>query len=249
MNRKVLVFSIALEGYAQLFKPCIKTQREYCKKHNFNYVLINKSPRALLPTEAAWLKIFLLRAALKSNYDWIAFIDADCEIRPHTPAFPEELKKYDLQKIFMSHGFSGRINSGVIFIKNSEEAYNYLDKVIKNGDDPVPKEDRAPYENGHMISYGKDNPDIKIINAVNWNNNSELNKESYIQHYSGGPLRSTYLKKHNDLWFFYRQLRRIMNLKNRFKNKPKNTSMAQINNLLDYYKERYPAFNNLSLDE
>ncbi|TQI71556.1 galactosyl transferase GMA12/MNN10 family protein [Gramella sp. Hel_I_59] len=240
MHSKVLVFSIALEGYSSLFKPCIKTQQDYCKKHNFQYLLIDKTPRMLLPTEAAWLKLFLLRTALQCHYEWVAFIDADCEVRPRTPSFIEEMEKLSEKKIFMSHGFSGRINSGVIFMKNSREALSYLDEVIKNGDKPVAKEDKAPYENGHMIAFGKNNPDIEIIDAEKWNNNSKLNDESFIQHYSGGVLRGKYLEKHSTLRFLFHQKKRLTNLKNFFKNKPNSTSMAEIESLLDYYNIKFP---------
>lgn len=239
-KNKVLVFSIALEGYSGLFKPCIKTQREYCEKHGYKYILIDRTPRTLLPTEAAWLKLFLLCEALKCKYEWVSFIDADCEIRPHTPPFHQELKEYHAQKIFMSHGFSGRINSGVIFMKKSKEASNYLEEVIKNGDKPVPEIDKAPYENGHMIAYGKDNPDIKILDAVKWNNNSDLNKQSYIQHYSGGPLRRKYLETNSLSWFIFKQRKRLWNLKNRFVKKSTSTSMAKINSLMEFYKKEYP---------
>lgn len=240
MNKNVLVFSIALEGYSGLFKPCINTQQEYCKKHGYRYILIDNTPRTLLPTEAAWLKIFLLREALKCNYEWLAFIDADCEVRPHTPSFPEELNRENSKKIFMSHGFSGRINSGVIFMKNSREALSYLEKVIKNGDDPVAKEDQAIYENGHMIAYGKNNPNVEIIDAIKWNNNTELNDNSYIQHYSGGPLRRKYLEANSRRWFIFKQRKRLINLKNRFERKSRSTSMAEINSLMGFYKKEFP---------
>jgi hypothetical protein len=242
MNDKVLVFSIALEGYSGLFKPCIETQRAYCKAHGFTYILVDKSPRTLLPTEAAWLKIFLLREVLKAGYKWVAFIDADCEIRPHTPSFREYFEEYGTnQNIFLANGFSGRINSGVIFMKFSVEALDYLDTVIKNGDHPVSEEDKAPYENGHMIAYGKNNPNIHIIESKKWNNNSRPDKNSYIQHYSGGILRQLYLNEHKNLHFLFKQKKRLWNLKNRFKKVNKTTtSMNEMNFLLNFYRKKFP---------
>ncbi len=115
-KKKVLVFSIALEGYLQLFKSCLDSQREYCKRYGIEFLLIEEAPRKLQPFEAAWLKIFLLRSALKGDYEWIAFLDADCEVRNHAPFFVSEFtEKYKGKSLFMSHGFSERINSGVIF--------------------------------------------------------------------------------------------------------------------------------------
>lgn len=246
MNKeKILVFSIALEGYSQLFKNCISSQKKYCEKYDLDYVLVNKSPRKLLPTEAAWLKLFLLRAALKTNkYNWIAFIDADCEIRDFSPLFINELNKYDdIKSVFMAHGFSGRINSGVILLKNKPGALKYLNDVINNGDIPVPMEDEALYENGHMIYYGKTNPAVQILESVKWNNNQTIDEKSFIQHYSGGILREQYLKKHPYRKSFYKIWKRLKRYYSNLSTRRTKTSMKEINNLIPYYKKTYQEFN------
>lgn len=246
MNKeKVLVFSIALGGYSQLFKNCISSQRNYCKKFNLDYVLVNKSPRKLLPTEAAWLKLFLLRTALNTNkYSWIAFIDADCEIRDFSPLFLTDFKKYDDSKsVFLAHGFSGRINSGVILLKNSQEALKYLNNVINNGDIPVPIEDQALYENGHMIHYGKTNQTVQILESLKWNNNQTITETSYIQHYSGGILRELYLKEHPFRNLVYKIQKRLKRFYYTFSSRTTQTSMQVINSLIPYYTKIYPPFN------
>lgn len=242
-EKKILVFSIALEGYSNLFKDCIRSQKEYCKKYGFNYILINKAPRNLLPKEAAWLKLFLLQAALKCDYEWIAFIDADCEIRTHTPSFVNVLQKYKKEKsVFMAHGFSGRINSGVIFMRNSRESIYYLELVINNGDQEVPMEDKALYENGHMIHYGKNNPYVQIIEAEKWNNNFCLLEDSYIQHYSGGILREKYLKERPISKLRYKTFKRLRNRINNIFGARSKTSMKEIQSLIFYYSKKYKGF-------
>lgn len=241
-KRDILVFSIALQGYSSLFSNCIKTQRNYCSRFGYDYILVDRSPRPLLPAEAAWLKIFFLKEALKCKYKWIAFIDADCEVKGHAPSFVEELEKYGEQKkIFMSHGFSGRINSGVIFLKNSKGAMEYLERVIQNGDNEVGREDEAPYENGHMIKYGKNNPHVQIIDAVQWNNNFTLDHSSYIQHYSGGILREKYLQERPFTKSKYLFMRRIRNKIRILFSTNTTTSMAEIHSLLPFYLKRYPG--------
>ena len=243
-NRDVLVFSIALEGYSNLFSGCIRSHHNYCSNHNFHYVLVDKAPRPLKSTEAAWLKIFLLRSALNCQYKWIAFIDADCEIRDHAPSFVEDLRQFRNDKsIFMATGFSGRINSGIVFLKNTADAIDYLEKVIRNGDNEVPDEDKALYENGHMIHFGKNNPHIQLIDSIKWNNNSHLDKGSYIQHFSGGKLRKHYLgnqdsskKKKNPFSAGIQKIRR------RFPPKKVEAKMQEIGSLLPFYLENYPVF-------
>ncbi len=246
MNKeKTLVFSIALKGYSQLFKNCISSQRKYCEKHGMDYVLVDKSPRQLLPIEAAWLKLFLLREALYTNkYNWIAFIDADCEIRDFSPSFILDLVKYDPSKsIFLAKGFSGRINSGVIILKNTSEALLYLNNVINNGDLPVPKEDEALYENGHMIHFGKSNPAVQIMEWEEWNNNHDINKNSFIQHYSGGILREQYLKRYPIRTWSNKTIKRFKRYFFIFSDLPQITSMQHIGSLIPFYLKNHTEFN------
>lgn len=243
VKKETLVFSIALEGYSKLFESCIQTQRNYCSRWGFTYLLVDEAPRRLLPAEAAWLKLFLLKAALDNEYKWIAFIDADCEIRDHTPSFIEEMAKFqDHKSIFMGSGFSGRINSGVIFMKNSAEALGFLEKVIKNGDEGVPDEDKALYENGHIIHYGKGNPHVQIIDSQKWNNNTSFDKTSYIQHYSGRKLRGLILDQRSTpkkKSLFNRMSGKI---KTKFRFKKKTPTMQRISSLLPFYLKKYNAF-------
>lgn len=194
---KGFVFSIALEGYEKTFSACIESQREYCLKHNYQFVLINTSPRKMKPKEAAWIKIPLILASLETGYDWVAFIDSDCEIRENTPPFDEYFTEYTGKSIFMATGKSGRLNSGVIFIKNEPAAISYFKTILANADYTVPSEDRTSFENGHIIHYGKGNNDIYTLDHTIWNNNSLLDDTSYIQHYSSGILRDWFYTKHN----------------------------------------------------
>ena len=196
--QKTLVFSIALNGYSHLFKECIESQKKYCQKFDFHYSLIKKTPYPLTNTDSAWLKLYLMSEAAKMDFEWILFIDADCEIREHCPDFRKFMAQSNSKaSIFMAHGFSGRINSGVIFLKNTLPAVSFLNKIIKHRYDEVPADDKALYENGHVIHFGKNNPDVEIISNRLWNNNIEFDEKSYIQHYSGGILRNNILKNIN----------------------------------------------------
>jgi hypothetical protein len=206
-----LVFSIALNGYSILFKDCLESQKKYCQKFDFQYSIVEKTSYPLTNTDTAWLKLYLLREALKLGFKWIAFIDADCQIREKCPDFRKfMIGTNPMASMFMAHGFSGRINSGVIFFRNKPEARNFLNQVIKHRYDNIPEENQALYENGHIIHFGKNNPDIQIIDNTLWNNNYEINNTSFIQHYSGGILRHRYLKKNKIRAFVYNVHKKIM---------------------------------------
>jgi hypothetical protein len=195
MQRNTLVFSIALGGYDRPFADCLESQAAYCRRWGYQYTVVREAPRTLRPIEAAWLKIALLRAALGHGYRWVAFLDADCEVREHAPAFVDFLSALAPTKtIFLAPGFKGRINSGVIFLRNAPSSKELLDTVIANADYPVPKEYRTAFENGHMIHFGSNHPAVHMLEHRLWNNNSEMDPSSYIQHYSGFTLRSSYLE-------------------------------------------------------
>lgn len=245
-NNKTLVFSIALGGYSSLFKKCINSQKKYCAQFNFKYILIDKSPCSLSPEESAWLKLFLLKEALKSNYKWVAFLDADCEVRSHTPSFIQILEE-SRKSIFMCHGFSGRINSGVIFLKNNSESFSYLDIVLNNVDKEIPEEDKALYENGHMIHFGKNNSNIQILDSKKWNNNMYFDPKSYIQHYSGGILREKYLKNHPVSKEKFRLRKALKSLMLKFLSKNKSKGIENLNSILTYYLKKYPQLNKNSI--
>jgi len=257
--KDVLVFSIALEGYSRLFRRCLETHKRYCNRFEYDYVLIDEAPRSLRPAEAAWLKIALMSAALKSDkYNWVAFLDADCELRETTPDFSHTFNERE-ESIFMAPGYSGRINSGVIFAKSSIDSVRFFQQVIDASDSEVPEEDQAPYENGHMIFFGKKSPDVQLIDRHKWNNNSVLSKESYIQHYSNGKLRSHFMKnlapvefrwgsKHDEsqrtlVDIFRRLTHRVGNKLLRLlgltrSHKPISASLDE---LMPYYEDNYPT--------
>lgn len=255
MNNKVLVFSIALEGYEHLFRSCIQTHMDYCKLHQYEYVLVNQAPRRLCPSEAAWLKIPLMKAALEGGYEWVAFLDADCDVRSHTPRFSQYLNSLDKDKsIFMAPGLSGRLNSGVIFARRQSSSLAFLDTILMDVDDKVPPEDHAPYENGHIIHHGKNNPAIYMLEHQLWNNNSKLNRESYIQHYSGGPLRRWYrenrapVERQSYFESLLQKVARKFSIE-RFSAKPQAIPASQsIDELMPYYQKKYPAFGRVLLN-
>lgn len=192
---KPLVFSIAVGSYKSLFESCIRTHRAYSARWGYEYLLVEHLPRAVLATEASWLKIGLIRAALENGYPWVGFIDADCDVRRHAPSFVERFAAIGSAKsVFLAPGISGRLNAGVIFARNSPEAIAFFREVEGLSDCEVPAPgDRAPYENGHVIHCAKNNPSVGVLIHKEWNNNSVMDRRSYIQHYSGGPLRQWYL--------------------------------------------------------
>lgn len=191
MPRRFLVFSIATNGFDVAYRCCIETQRRYARANGYDHVLV-RTPYFVWHFSAhdsAWLKIPLILGALSRNYEWILFVDADCEIRPTCPPIQsvERLGK----AIYVANGFSGRPNAGVIIVKQSREAIEFFRRLLQAADDSdIPAEDRAPYENGHFIHYAKNCDAIQIIDSA-WNNNRDACLPDFVRHYTG-PLKGAY---------------------------------------------------------
>ena len=60
-----VVFSIATNGYEEVFKDCLDSQRDYCKRYGLNYCLIQGCPPwGINAHDSSWLKIPALKFLL-----------------------------------------------------------------------------------------------------------------------------------------------------------------------------------------
>ena len=183
----VLVFTLAFNGYDRLYGSCIKLQQAYAARYGYQYALLNQPRWTPLTREAAWAKIWLIRKALLDGWDWVFFIDCDAAPQPDAP--PVQSLEEPGKDLFLAPGFSGRVNSGVMILKNSAGTLRFIEDIIENCEKPVPKEDALSWgENGHVIHYSKKHPGLKLLHH-RWNNNRDPELDDYIRHYSNGPMR------------------------------------------------------------
>ena len=186
-NDSVLVFTLAFNGYDRLYGSCIKSQRDYASRHGYHYALLNQPRWTSLTREAAWAKIWLIRKALLDGWGWVVFIDCDAAPQPDAP--PVQSLEEPGKDLFLAPGFSGRVNSGVMILKNSAGTLQFIEDIIENCEKPVPKEDALSWgENGHVIHYSKKHSGLKLLHH-RWNNNRDPELDDYIRHYSNGPMR------------------------------------------------------------
>jgi hypothetical protein len=190
MSNDVLVFSIATNGYGLKYGRCIDSHREYARINGYNYVLVDR-PHLVWPFPAhdsAWLKIPLILAALARGYDWVLFLDADCEVRPGCPRV--ETVQRPGKVVYAANGHSERPNSGVIIVRNSPDAVAFFRRLLDEADDVevIPTQDRAPYEKGHFIHYSKQLPSFDSLDS-RWNNTNDLRVRDFGRHYIG-PMRA-----------------------------------------------------------
>jgi hypothetical protein len=185
-----LIFSIATNGYDKHFAGCLQSQRRFAEKVGAQYwVATGAPPWKISAHQSAWLKIPLCLHALKLGYDEVCFLDSDCEVRiidwPWSEAKP-------LGDVRVAHDFSGRINAGVIFVRNTLKANQLLKKVLQSAWVPgwlLPMEDRNAYENGHVIHHWKNETGVQMMDPrLNWAT-EDGQENALIRHYGGWTAR------------------------------------------------------------
>lgn len=190
-----------MNGHQFFYKKNIKSQQIYAEKNGYEYICVKKPSITHMGKECAWLKISLIIIALQKNYDWVVFLDADVSVQPDTPPITdiEIEKKY----LYVAKGYSNRINSGVLIIKNNNESALFFTNIMNNIDTEIPPDDDVGWgENGHIIHFSKQVDFIYYLDKK-WNNNSDPTLDDYMRHYSHGPIKTLFTPSFFDKTLFY----------------------------------------------
>lgn len=184
--RETLVFSVALNGYQWRYQKLLNSHREYAASRGYDHIAITRPSFSLLGMEVAWLKVRVIIEALRAGYQNILFLDADTRIKHDAP--PIEHCYSEDYCIYAAKGFSGRYNSGVILIRNTNESLDFFSRLLRIATRPVPEEDSVGWgENGHFIYLANRNSNVGELDS-RWNNNHTPQLIDYVRHYSHGPL-------------------------------------------------------------
>ena len=187
----ILIFSIATNGYDRHFERHLASQRCLADAMNAtHWVVMGSPPWGISAHDSAWLKVPLLLRALSLGYRWVLFLDADCEVRVLKSPF-DGLDDGE-GAIYLCRDFSRRMNSGMILAHNSGAARRLLRKLMISSLVPgflLPWEDRNAYENGHVIHFWKNEPQVRIMDS-RWNWTTEEGEDgAFIRHYGGWTAR------------------------------------------------------------
>lgn len=188
MHHTVL-FTIATNGYGEIFADHLESQRNYAHEHDYAYLAVTKTPPfGISATNSAWLKLFLIRRLLRTGVQRVMFLDSDAMVIGNPPAL--ESMEVSGKSIYMSRESNGNYNSGVIFCLLADGSLRFLNHLCRMADWPsimLPAADRNLYENGHVIYASRQFADhIETISPQwNYNYNSELPTPSspvYVSH-------------------------------------------------------------------
>ena len=61
VQEKVLIFSIATNGYDEIYRDYLKAHQEYANKYGYKYIAFTKSPPfGISGSNSAWLKVAII---------------------------------------------------------------------------------------------------------------------------------------------------------------------------------------------
>lgn len=151
-SEATLVYTIALNGYAERYSEYVKSQREYAERNGYVYFAVTEPSRKYGASEASWLKIAVMNDALNAGYGRVAYIDCDAEILPSAPPLDNIFNMDSRRYVFMARGHSNRFNAGVMFIRNGCTSRRFFQQVWDAMGTPLdPADDVGWGENGHVI--------------------------------------------------------------------------------------------------
>ena len=191
---KVIMSCSASPDFVIKWQRCINSQKLYCKKHGYDYVV---DDRPLLEgqtnNEWTWKKHYTLDQ-YENTHDVFIGIDADCEIKSNTPPIESFLNK---NSIYYVLGVSGRPNAGFMVYRNDDVRKNFHTELIKRRPQKVPSHFRVKPsgDNGHVIWVLSEMANGLQELPLEWNcSQPKFINEAYILHYTN------YLRKYyNDL--------------------------------------------------
>lgn len=187
MAQSMLIFSVALNGYQWIYKDHVASQRAYAKRIGANYQVVTKPLVSRSGVECCWYKLYLLVQAIKSGYQYVLFLDADCFVQPDCPDIRQCCA--DSNSVYMAKGYSQRFNSGVILAKGDTRALEFFESVLSSRKTKLNDKDSVGWgENGHIIACARE---CRFVGSLSqkWNNTSDLELKDYIRHENFGPLR------------------------------------------------------------
>ncbi len=184
------VLSLAAGGYDRAFRRNIDSHRAYAAKHGYDYHCLVADHDPALAREVAWLKVPLLLGALAGGYEGVLFLDTDARFTEDCPPFDAAVLGGE-GDVFLANGHSGRINSGVIILRNTPSAAALLRRILASVGEALPASASVGWgENGYFIQYAPSHPGFRLLPEA-WNNTTAIDRPTHIHHFTG-PLRDAY---------------------------------------------------------
>jgi hypothetical protein len=198
----MILLCTADNNYIEKYKPCIDSQKDWCKKNNYTYTLVSGTRES-----CNWKreKINKLMYLLDTTDEDVCLIDGDCYIKENCPSINFLNSK---KSIYYANGKSERLNSGFLYYKNNSYSKKFVKELLEKLNNPIPRGKgyfvTTEGENGHIIWIQNEwiNNGLDIFQKISryWNCSSPKLKElAYILHFTN-DLRKE-IRKYNEEYF------------------------------------------------
>jgi len=188
---KIIISCSASPDFVKKWQKCINSQKQYCKKHGYDYVIDDRRlGHGETNNEWTWKKHYTLNQ-YEESHDVFVAIDADCEILPHTPPIESVLNN---NSIYYVNGVSGRPNAGFMIYRNDRVRKYFHNELIKRRPKKVPGlfKVKPSGDNGHVIWILSEMTEGLQELPLKWNcSHPKYMDAAYILHYTN-HLRKYY---------------------------------------------------------
>ena len=115
------------DAYSKYVSLSRKAKEIYCQRYNYNLYVGNELYDTTRPP--AWTKILALQKILKTDSDYVVWMDADLLIMNHDIGITSFISMMEGKDFMFAKDIFGPLNSGIIFIKNTRWAYDILSYI------------------------------------------------------------------------------------------------------------------------
>lgn len=131
---KIVFCTLAInEWYRDIVRYALNSMKRYADQHEYQFILHTEESLLVDSTRSpCWFKIKLIKHILDvSDCDYVFWLDADCQIMKHHLKLEHFIDKYfenSETEIVLTQD-SQVLNTGVMFIKNSDFTRQLMDRV------------------------------------------------------------------------------------------------------------------------
>jgi len=127
---KLAVLTILIgEDYQKKWKSATVSKEIYCKRHNYDFILITETLDKT--RKPHWSKIKALEKYI-NKYDWIFHSDSDAHIMNFDTKIEDIINEYSSNNFMIITKDKNMINSGNFLIKNTKITNEFLTDVYKS---------------------------------------------------------------------------------------------------------------------
>lgn len=123
------------QWYRDIVKYGKLSLEKYCEKHGYDFIYETEETNEGVydaQRDIPWYKILLLLKVMQKNYDFVIWNDADTQIIDYEKKLETFISEMENKDILIARDWQTILNTGTMFIRNSEYSKNLLQAIWNN---------------------------------------------------------------------------------------------------------------------